>query len=734
MTTKIYVFWFFIFCFITIETTAQTEDAFQQIMNKLGINESNLGFKPKGYWTRYPISTDIPYKNIAFDDLFAEPHRIYDFVRNMALSVEDFLHPEYMKNSKDGIMKLGYYCGVNNITSQFRAYNASLWAEIDSLEPLLQAIKEIYMSTNSIWRYHRIGEAADFPLVEKDYREAIKTIHPEVQKIVAKTIIHLISAYRFRQIGMRNVDWKKAASCWRIRHLGETQFDGMGYYSDLEDCAKAIDMNSIYYSGLILMESSQKLADSLINLKKTNKKIDWKNQNLNINTPIGRIVISGTGVDEHQYTDAILVIDLGGNDVYKGCVGGTYSLDMGISLHVDLEGNDSYINEDEYIVSQGGAIFGAAMLLDISGNDRYISKRLSQGGAMLGFGILADIEGDDYYDLWTDGQGAAYFGVGLAIDGKGNDKYRLWGDGQGYGGVGGVGVLINRTGNDHYWAEKDVNKVYRPDLHSKDKEHNYTYCQGSGVGRRGDVTDGHSWAGGMGVLIDIDGDDLYESGNWSQGCGYWYGMGFLYDGNGNDKYISTTWSQACGAHFCIGGLFDDGGDDEFQIWENWASGMGFGHDYTISIFYNNGGNDKYKLKDDGLGYAINKSQVFFIDTEGNDIYTRGTKGRNYGWNNFTQNNPPPVEFLYHLYSDQICVFADLKGDDKYFQEDFETKKTNLDSLMKNDFEWFAPNTEELKSLDQKKYYGIGKDFGDYEGRVPEYFRFKMKKRYEFLEK
>ncbi|MFA6572491.1 MAG: hypothetical protein WCT77_14780, partial [Bacteroidota bacterium] len=707
----------------------ETKDAFESMLNTLGISTDNLGYTPKGYWMRYPVPQDIPYKFVAFDGLFEKPDKIYDYCRNMALSVEDFLHPDYMKNNHNGIMKVGYYCGVQNLTSQFRAYNSSLWAEIDSTEPLLKAIKEIYTVTHSVWRYNRMEEAADFPLVEKSIRTAITKINPDIQKLIARTVLHLLEAWQFRQIGMRNVNMSDAEACWRIRHLGETQFDGMEYFPQMENVAKTIDMNSIYYAGLKVMETGQLLGDTIVSLKHSSASIDWKNQNLNILTPIGRIILSGSRDDVHIYNDAFLLVDFGGNDLYKGCAGATPSLNIPISLVVDISGDDKYVNEDEYMPSQGAAIFGAAMLLDMDGDDEYISKRLSQGTAMFGIGILADMEGNDRYDLWTDGQGAAYFGIGLTIDNKGDDYYTIWGDGQGYGGVGGVGMLINRTGNDTYLAEKESNRVFRPDYHSKNGEHNYTYCQGSGVGRRGDVTDGHSWAGGLGGLIDIDGNDVYESGNWSQGCGYWYGMGFLYDRTGDDKYISTTWSQACGAHFCIGVLFDEAGNDEYSIWEEQGVGMGFGHDYTIAILFDRKGNDNYKLKDNGLGYAINKSQVFFIDGEGDDTYIRGGKGFNYGWNNFTENNPPTVEYIYHLYSDQICIFADLKGKDSYTILNYDTKEESLDSLMKDGAELLFPNKEDRAKIKSQRYYGMGKDFDNFTGPEIEIFRDKMKKKF-----
>ncbi len=710
----------------------KAQDAFGMMLDELGLDESNLGFQPKGYWTRYPDPRDIPFKALAFDDLFAEPQRIHDFVRVMALAVEDYLHPDYLAGSdrgnSKGLLKVVYYCGVRNATAQLRDYSASLWAELDEEKPLLAAIRSIYERTGRVYRYNALGQASDFPLIERDLQEAIAPLHPDIRRALARTVVHLTDAWMWRQTGMRNVDMKKALDCWRIRHLGETQFDALEYFPQLEDCARTIDMNSIYYAGYKLLETSEMLADTLQKLK-SRKDIAWKSQNLNVETPIGRIVISGTADDEHDYSDLLLLVDLGGDDVYRGAVGSTPSLDIPISLAVDLEGNDEYVNDDEFLPSQGAAIFGAGVLLDVEGDDVYRSKRLSQGAALLGIGVLADLDGDDEYHLWTSGQGGAYFGVGVAIDNRGDDEYTLWGDGQGYGGVGGVGTLVNRSGNDHYWCEPSSAEVFRPDYHSKEGKLNYSYAQGCGVGRRGDITDGHSWAGGMGTLIDLTGNDLYESANWSLGCGYWYGMGFVWDGSGDDRYHSANWTQASGAHFCIGALFDEGGDDEHIVSGYQSAGLGFGHDFTIAMLANRGGNDFYSIVNDGLGYAINMSQVFFFDTEGDDRYQTGG-GRNFGRNNFRQYNPPIIGAFQVLFADQISIFADLQGNDTYLAVDRASGVSSVHPEMQDGVEFFFPTAAERDSLSNRRYYGLGKDFSGYSGAQIEAFRDKMRRRFE----
>ena len=67
------------------------------------------------------------------------------------------------------------------------------------------------------------------------------------------------------------------------------------------------------------------------------------------------------------------------------------------------------------------------------------------------------------------------------------------------------------------------------------KEHNTSMCQGVGMGRRADYTDGHSWAGGVGMLVEGGGDDTYSCSVFGQGCAYWYGVGLLVDKAGADQ-------------------------------------------------------------------------------------------------------------------------------------------------------------------------------------------------------
>ncbi len=702
----------FILPTLILAQPSEPVDALDTMLSELGITQADLGFQPKGYWTRYPDPETIPFKHPAFDDLFAEPQYLYDFIRVMAVAGEDYLHPEYLASNSNGLLKLSYYLGIRHANPQTRDYSASLWAELDENAPLLAALRYTWQVSGREFRYNAMGQASDFPLIERDLQKAIQPIHPDVQRLVARTVIHLANAWKWRQTAMRNVDMGKALACWRIRQLGETQFDGLEYFPQLEDCANNIDMPSLYYAGMKILETSEQLADSLLFLKE-NRDIDWSHQRLDVMTPLGRVLIGGSGNDMHWYNDLFLLVETGGNDIYHGAVGSTPSLDIPISLCIDLAGNDEYICEDEYLPSQGSAVFGAAMLLDMAGNDHYQSRRLGQGAAMLGIGILADMAGNDEYELGYSGQGAGYFGVGLAIDNTGNDSYRLYGDGQGYGGVGGVGTLLNRTGDDHYWCAPDLKQAFRPDYHHSADSATYSYAQGCGIGRRGDITDGHSWAGGMGSLIDLDGDDTYESGNWAAGCGYWYGMGFLYDRAGDDEYLSNNWAQAAGAHFAIGVHIDDSGNDRHIMTGEYADGLSFGHDFTITLLMDRKGDDEYVNNGNGLCYGINMSQAYFFELAGNDTYTTSGKKQNYTANNFDKYNPPIIGAFPVLFSNQVCLFADVEGDDQYIALDEDGKKA--DPRMSNGHEVFTPTAEQRAALSNKKYYGLAKDFSGWSG-------------------
>ena len=185
------------------------------------------------------------------------------------------------------------------------------------------------------------------------------------------------------------------------------------------------------------------------------------------------------------------------------------------------------------------------------------------------------------------------------------------------------------------------------------------------AGRRGDGADGHSWAGGLGTLIDIEGDDSYTAGNWSLGTGYWFGTGLVYEGGGNDTYRGVVWSQGSGAHFCIGALLDEGGNDKHLMELDARNGLAFGHDFSIALLVNLGGDDLYEIKNSGLGLSINRSVAMLIDSGGEDTYS-GNENDRPGMSQFHKRLEDRTGMsTYFADTTSLGLFLDIGGNDTY---------------------------------------------------------------------
>ncbi|MCP4684367.1 MAG: hypothetical protein GY867_02865, partial [bacterium] len=96
-----------------------------------------------------------------------------------------------------------------------------------------------------------------------------------------------------------------------------------------------------------------------------------------IKTRKGLIVVGTAGDDVFEYYNPpLLIVDGGGNDVYR--LSG-YPNGYPASIIVDLAGDDQYLSADTAGPGLGGAILGISILIDREGNDRYESKALAQG-------------------------------------------------------------------------------------------------------------------------------------------------------------------------------------------------------------------------------------------------------------------------------------------------------------------------------------------------------------------
>lgn len=382
-------------------------------------------------------------------------------------------------------------------------------------------------------------------------------------------------------------------------------------------------------------------------------------------TALGKIQILGTGSDVAE-GPFFLTLDLGGNDRYLGRSGVPPSLSQPIGVVVDLGGDDAY-EGGPGPVSIGCGLFGLGAIFDLAGNDRYRSREAGLGAGYYGVGLIHDASGDDVYVLDThDGQGAAIAGAGLLIDLAGNDSYTCGFSAQGFGETLGAGLLVDVAGNDVYLARDDGNPsaLYL--------NQSVSMAQGVGQGRRADLGDGHSLAGGIGFLVDGAGDDSYHATAWSQGAGYWWAAGFLEDLGGNDRYRNGKYSLGAGAHFAIGCQVDLTGDDQYNVGNDAVVNQYQGHarDGSIGISVDGDGNDRYVFRTHCGGSGDLNAIGFFWDRRGDDVYDvlyrmLGPAG---GWTDTPPMGTATVYTPFRSFRDDvdaIGLFLDTGGTDTY---------------------------------------------------------------------
>jgi len=345
-----------------------------------------------------------------------------------------------------------------------------------------------------------------------------------------------------------------------------------------------------------------------------------------IETPAGEIVIGGR--EDNTYDLDLLrnvcaVIDPGGNDTY---IEGTVGIERPVLIIIDLAGDDAYRGEKPGI--QGGAVCGVSMLIDLAGNDTYEARDVAQGACLVGVGMLVDYAGGDSYRGLRRAQGSAFGGVGVLIDRGGNDNYHAALYAQGFGGPLGFGLLDDLAGEDHYYAGGLYLDGYG------DTPGYAGWSQGVGAGPRGIAN------GGIGVLLDGGGDDVYECDYFSHGGGYWFALGFARDFDGNDKRLGATrlgydgrprkektflrWGIGFGCHYAHGFVFDDEGDDYYG---GNIVGLGFAWDIGIGGVFDFGGKDHFTYANVSQAMASQAGMAILYDVGGDDRYAGSTQGR-----------------------------------------------------------------------------------------------------------
>jgi hypothetical protein len=228
---------------------------------------------------------------------------------------------------------------------------------------------------------------------------------------------------------------------------------------------------------------------------------------------------------------------------------------------------------------------------------------------------------------------------------------------QGFGGPLGFGLLDCNVGNNHYYCGGMWRDSY-PETPGYEG-----WGQGVGAGLR-QVADG-----GIGVILDNGGENVYEFDYLSHGGGYWCGVGFARDFSGNTKRLITRTAYnggprtqpsfqrfGCGwgCHYSLGFCFDDSGDD---VYEGTIMGTGMAWDCSMGVLCDFGGNDHYKATG-GLTQGTGNQMGFGIlfDYDGDDVYEG--YGQGYATSNFTYHPMPDC-------GGNFAFLIDYGGNDKY---------------------------------------------------------------------
>ncbi len=323
-----------------------------------------------------------------------------------------------------------------------------------------------------------------------------------------------------------------------------------------------------------------------------------------IESPMGLVVLAGRGNDAHE-TGAIIV-DAGGNDEYDM----TALTAAGTAFIIDLAGDDNY---------RGGsaAVLDVVITIDLQGSDLYQAPTPGIAAAIGGIALLHDVGGDDSYKAAAFAQGAAIAGFAVLMDDAGNDRYRIGWRGQGFGGPLGFGALLDAAGDDDYGAEDGPADPFARSGGL------LGYAQGVGIGWRGTL------AGGVGLLRDGGGNDVYRAPMFAQGAGYYFGFGALDDHGGDDRYQGSRYGQGMGAHGGIGVLADGGGADGYAM--SVGVGQGMGLDLAVGVLRDEGGaGDRYQAATLAQGASTSNGFGLLEDAGGGDSYALAGIGEGWG--------------------------------------------------------------------------------------------------------
>ncbi|TWO69941.1 hypothetical protein FN976_16460 [Caenimonas sedimenti] len=359
-------------------------------------------------------------------------------------------------------------------------------------------------------------------------------------------------------------------------------------------------------AGMLRLVAAVEALDAVLSIPIQVPAVRWQ-----CDTTLGGLLIDTTGADNvHLLANPLLVIDVGGNDQYVFERRDTHNR---ISVLLDRGGNDRYQATAPGSDPSAG-VLGYGVLWDAGGDDRYEAGDFAQAAALFGIALLHDTAGEDIYTARGFSQAFAIAGLAILHDRSGGDRYSAATHAQASGGPAGVALLLDAAGNDRYALVNEP--LVLPSAQLPDR--NASMGQGAG---RGLAMPAHAQAvpGGLGLLLDLSGDDHYSGQVFAQGVGYLGGGGLLFDGGGSDSFDAAWYSLGAAAHQAVGVLVKRGaGNDRYR--STHATALAAAHDGSVAVFADDGGDDRYALGEFGLGGESDGGRAVFRDGGGTDVY------------------------------------------------------------------------------------------------------------------
>ncbi|RAP28983.1 hypothetical protein DID78_04345 [Candidatus Marinamargulisbacteria bacterium SCGC AG-343-D04] len=420
--------------------------------------------------------------------------------------------------------------------------------------------------------------------------------------------------------------------------LDESSALNVGEANELVSISKKVDFDALFtgYSYLLSLQDLkwlenfkrsckyQKKSTSL--LTKTSGYILYEQE-----TDFGIFIIGDSSANSYT-SNVSFIIDLGGNDTYKNNAAGHFDTSH-INMLIDFNGDDIYSSQESF--SQSASFLGYSLLLDVSGDDLYRGNRLTQGTSFFGVSYLIDLEGADSYVAQSFAQGLGLWGIGSLIDYTGNDEFSSTYFSQGVGLTYGIGAVHDYKGDDHYFSgSRHANTYASPGIFK-------SASQGFGFGLRniasggigilhdksgddryesGNFSLGSGYSYGLGLFLDEKGNDNYLGARYSLGTAAHSALGIFTDFSGNDHYKSLFGSTMGVAWDYSNAYFSDhAGNDTYQCLEgNFV--MAQAEHNSFAFFNDKSGKDNYRINFSKPvaenTYDGGKSLSIFLDENG----------------------------------------------------------------------------------------------------------------------